>query len=327
MKRERKRDGWMVCLPTWTVLAPKSHWSYMNQFLAIRSFARVVETSSFTKAADSMDMPKASVSKLVQELEAYLGVRLLQRTTRQVTVTEDGHAYYQSTNRLLQQLQELDQSFSVARAKPSGKIRVDVGGTFGRLLIVPALPSFFARYPEIQIELGVGDRFVDVIGDNVDCAVRGGPSTELAFASRLLATVSWTTCATPQYLEKFGRPLHPHDLSKGHTLVGYHSALTGRPIPAVFQKGAERIEIEGPYLLSVNDGASRSAAGLGSIGVLQTFSFVINDELHNGELVPILQDWVPSRYPFHVVYPPNRNLSRKVRVFIDWLVETFDAIN
>ncbi len=298
----------------------------MNQILAIKSFARVVETASFTKAADSMDMPKASVSKLVQELEAHLGVRLLQRTTRQVTVTEDGNAYYKSTHRLLQELEELDQSFSVAQGQPNGKIRVDVGGTFGRLLIVPALPRFFARYPDIQIELGIGDRFVDVIGDNVDCAVRGGPSTELSFASRLLATVSWTTCATPTYLQTHGIPTHPNELFEGHALVGYHSALTGRPIPAVFQKGNERIEIDGPYLLSVNDGASRSAAGLGGIGILQTFTFVVKNDLARGALVPILEDWVPNRYPFHIVYPPNRHLSRKVRVFIDWLVETFDAI-
>jgi LysR family transcriptional regulator for bpeEF and oprC len=299
----------------------------MNQLLSIRCFARVVETGSFTRAADSLEMPKATVSKLVQDLEAYLGVLLLQRTTRKVAITADGNAYYERTARLIRELEDIDLSFSGDHKKPRGKIRVDIGGLPARMIVIPALPGFFARYPGMQIDFGVGDRNVDLVGDNVDCVVRGGPMTELSLVSRLLGTASWTTCATAAYLLANGTPQHPRDIKSGHRIVSYHSALSGRAIPGVFEKKSERIEVDGPYTVSVNDGNARLAAGLAGLGILQTFTYAIRSELQAKTLVPILAGWAPTRYPFHVVYPPNRNLSNRVRVFIDWLVEIFEALD
>src|SRR5450830_1402071 len=174
----------------------------MNQLLAFRCFARVYEIGSFNKAADSLELPKATVSKLVQDLESYLGLRLLQRSTRQVSATADGQAYYEGTARLIRELEDFDQSFSGAHVKPRGKIRVNVGGVPGRQIILPALPEFFARYPDLQIDFGVSDHTVDLIGDNVDCVVRGGTPNALSMVARLLGSASWTTCATPAYLEK-----------------------------------------------------------------------------------------------------------------------------
>lgn len=298
----------------------------MNQLLAIRCFARVVETGSFTKAADSLTVPKATVSKLVQDLEAHLRVRLLQRTTRRITVTADGQAYYERTARLIRDLEEIDTSLAGEHVKPRGKIRVDVGGIPSRFVVLPALPGFLARYPDIQIEFGVGDRTVDLIGENVDCVIRGGQPVDGPFVYRLLGTASWTNCATPAYLAEFGTPMHPRDLAKGHRIVAFRSARSGRPAPSIFIRGKERIEVDGPYAVSVNDGGARVAAGIAGLGVMQAFTFVIKDELAQGKLVPILEDWRPAPYPFYVVYPPDRNLGNRTRVFIDWLADTFSAL-
>lgn len=298
----------------------------MNQLLAIRVFARVVETGSFTKAADSLELPKTTVSKLIRELETHLGVRLLQRTTRRLTVTADGASYYQLTNRLIHQLEDIDQGFSQAQGLPRGKVRVDIGGSVATLLVVPALPDFFARYPDIQLDLGVSDRPVDLISERVDCVIRGGPLTEQSLAVRRLGEVSWSTCASPSYLERYGVPTHPKELDD-HLIVTYHSAATGRVLPARFQRNDERYQIEGKAILSVNESNTQLAAGVAGLGIIHTFSYTVKNHVEQGKLVPILRDWRPEAYPFHVLYPPNRHLSNRVRVFIDWLVERFSQID
>jgi DNA-binding transcriptional LysR family regulator len=299
----------------------------MNQLLAIRVFARVVETGSFTKAADSLDLPKTSVSKLIRELESHLGVRLLQRTTRRLTVTADGTSYYQLTNRLLHQLEDIDQGFSKAQGLPRGRIRIDIGGSTATLIVIPALPDFLARYPDIQIDLGVSDRPVDLVSERVDCVIRGGPLTEQSLAVRRLGEVSWTTCASPGYLQRHGVPTHPNDLNTGHLMVSYRSAATGRVLPARFQRNGEQHMVEGKAAVSVNESNAHLAAGVAGLGIIRTFSYTVRAHVERGELVPILQDWQPAPYPFHVLYPPNRHLSNRVRVFIDWLVETFSHID
>jgi DNA-binding transcriptional LysR family regulator len=299
----------------------------MDQLLAIRSFIRVAETGSFSRAADSLNMPKSTVSKLIKELEGHVGARLLQRTTRRVSVTPDGTAYYDRTARLIRELEDADQSFSAEHVLPKGHIRIDVVGTLARLLIIPGLPEFFARYPDLQIDFGISDKSADLIGENIDCVIRGGLTTDQSMVARLLGTTSWTTCATPGYLEKYGRPVHPSDLLLNHRIIGFHSPNSGRPMPSRFMQNDELIEIDGPYSVSVNDGAARAVAGLAGIGILQTFSYVIKDQIANGSLVPILEDWNQPPYPFHVIYPQNRALSRRVRVFIDWVVELFDRLD
>ncbi|KAF2393680.1 MULTISPECIES: LysR family transcriptional regulator [Pseudomonas] len=299
----------------------------MNQLLAMRVFARVVQAGSFTKAADSLSLPKTSVSKLVAELEEHLGVRLLQRTTRRLTVTADGMAYYERAMQLMVELDDLDNSFACAQGQSRGKVRVDVGGSVATLLIIPALPDFYARYPNIQIEMGVSDRQVDLISENVDCVIRGGPLDELSMAARPLGTSSWVTCATPGYLERFGTPSDPRDLEKNHHIITYHSARTGRVMPARFERHGEKLEIRGQRRFSVNESNAHLAAGLAGLGVIHTFTYSVQAHIERGELVPILEDWRPPRYPFHVLYPPNRHLSNRVRVFIDWLAQLFAGLS
>src|ERR1700756_5318139 len=295
----------------------------MDQLLAIRVFARVVEAGAFTRAADSLDMPLATVSKLVRSLEQHLGVKLLQRTTRRVTITPDGAAYYERTSRVLKELEDIDSGFASAHQRPRGRLRIDIGSAIASCVLIPALPDFIARYPDICVDLGVSDRRVNLIGENVDFVVRGGNADELSLIARPLGRASWVTCATPDYLKQYGRPTHPDQLKSGHRIVGYVSARTGRVMPMRFQKGSERIEIGGSQGMGVNESNAHVAAGLAGLGVIQTFSFAAKDAIARGELVPVLSAWQPDPHPFFLMYPPDRHMSQRLRVFIEWATRRF----
>jgi DNA-binding transcriptional LysR family regulator len=298
----------------------------MDQLQAIRAFARVVEAGTFTKAADSLGMPNATLTKLVQGLEAHLRVKLLQRTTRRVSVTPEGAQYYEKTQRLLKELDDVDASFSAVHSRPRGHLRVDMGSSVASQLVLPALPAFRARYPDIRIDLGVSDRHVNLIGDNVDCVIRGGALTDLSLIGRQIGSAAWVTCATPGYLNSRSLPRHPRDLEDGHLLVNYLSARTGRAVPMQFARGAEKIEIASSASVGVNESNAHCAAGLAGLGVIQTFAYAAQQHIDSGALVPLLQDWQPAPYPFYVVYPSNRHVSNRLRVFIDWVADRFATL-
>lgn len=298
----------------------------MDQLLAIRAFARVVEVGTFTKAADSLEMPNATLTKLIQALEAHLRVKLLHRTTRKVSVTPEGSAYYEKTMRLLKELDDVDTSFGAVQSRPRGHLRIDMGSSIANLIIIPALPEFFARYPDIRIDLGVSDRQVDLVGDSVDCVIRGGVLTEMALIGREIGKASWITCATPAYLKQYGVPAHPDELEKNHIVVSYLSARTNRAVPMSFARAGKKVDVVGTRTVGVNESNAHLAAGLAGLGVIQTFAYTAKPHIDSGALVPILADWQPSPYPFHVVYPPNRYLSNRLRVFIDWIADRFSAL-
>ena len=298
----------------------------MDQLLAIRAFSRVVEAGNFTKAADSLRMPKATVSKLVRALEAHLGVQLLSRTTRRVAVTPEGAAYYEKGARVMKELEDIDASFSAAKGRPRGHLRVDVGSSVASRLLLPALPRFLERYPEIRIDFGVSDREIDLIADNVDCVIRGGPMTDMALISRTIGRASWVTCATPDYVERFGTPKHPRDLEKNHRVVNYVSARTGRVFPMRFSDGQRSIEVTARHVVGVNESNAHFAAGLAGLGVMQTFSFLARPAVDRGELVSLLARFQPPSYTFHLAYPPNRHVSTRLRVFIDWVAQLFGRL-
>src|SRR5918994_6163073 len=176
----------------------------MDQVAAMRAFVRVVETGTFTHAAKLLRTPKPTLTKLIQTLEAHVETKLLHRTTRRVTVTPDGAAYYERVVRLLGDLDELDATMTVSQATPKGRLRIDVSASLALLVIIPALPEFHARYPDIQLELGVTDRAVDLIGENVDCVVRAGQITDQALVARRIAEMHFVTCAAPSYLARYG---------------------------------------------------------------------------------------------------------------------------
>lgn len=295
----------------------------MDQLLAMRAFARVVEAGSFTRAADSLNMPIATVSKQVQELEAHLGVRLLQRTTRRVTVTSEGQDYYAKCTRLLRDLEDIDASFNLARGRPRGHLRIDVGGSTARDVLIPLLPDFVARYPDIRLDLGVSDRAVDLIGDNVDCVIRGGPLDSSSLIARRLGEAALITCATPAYLKQYGTPAYPDELKNGHRLVAYVSSQSGRAMPFRFERDGEKTEIKVEHRVGVNESNAHLAAGVAGLGIVQTFAYAADAALRDGTLVEILSPWRPAPYPFHVVYPQSRHVTHRLRVFIDWLQEGF----
>lgn len=295
----------------------------MDQLVAIRAFARVVEAGTFTRAADSLNMPNATLSKLVQDLEAHLGIRLLQRTTRRVTVTPEGRDYYEKTTRILRDLEDIDTSFNIARGTPRGALRIDIGGSTASDVLIPALPDFLARYPGIRLDLGVSDRTVDLISDNVDCVIRGGPLENSSLVARNIGYAELITCATPGYLKTFGTPAYPEELKNGHRLVSYISSQNGRAFPFRFARDGVKSEIKVEHRIGVNESNAHLAAGLAGLGIIQTFSYAAGPALSKGQLVEILKPWRPPLYPFHVVYPQNRHVTQRLRVFIDWLLEGF----
>ncbi|MBP2171096.1 DNA-binding transcriptional LysR family regulator [Erwinia toletana] len=295
----------------------------MDQLQAIRAFARVVETGNFTRAADSLNMPNATLSKMVQELEAHLGIRLLQRTTRRVTVTPEGHEYYEKATRIMRDLEDIDASFTAVQSKPRGQLRIDIGGSTARDVLIPALPDFFSRYPDIHIDLGVSDRPVDLISDNVDCVIRGGPLHDSTLIARHIGDATLITCATPAYLKAYGVPAYPEELKNGHRLVSYLSPQSGRAFPFRFERDGVKSEIKTGHRIGVNESNAHLAAALAGLGIIQTFTYALDPLLKDGSIVEILQAWRPAPYPFHVVYPQNRHVTYRLRVFIDWLLGCF----
>jgi DNA-binding transcriptional LysR family regulator len=294
-----------------------------DQLAAMRAFARVVEAGNFTRAAASLAMPKPTVTKLIQTLEAHLRTKLLNRTTRRVIVTADGAAYYERAMRLLADLDELDGSMTLSQATPKGRLRVDASASLAMLVIIPALPDFHARYPDIQIDLGVTDRAVDLVGENVDCVVRGGALVDQSLVARRIGDMNFITCAAPAYVARRGAPKHPLELDRDHHAIGYFNAGTGRRHRFTFVQGEARHEVAARTIVSVNEGNAYVAAGLAGLGVMQAPTYMVQEHLNAGTLVPVLADWASDPIPLHVVYPPNRHLSNKVRVFVDWIADLF----
>lgn len=292
----------------------------MDRFDAMQAFARVVETGSFTKAAQTLQMSRTTVTQLVQHLEARLRVRLLNRTTRQVNVTADGAAYYERVVRLLADLDDADTSLSGAAAEPRGRLRIDVPAPLARLLLVPALPGFLARYPDIQLDLGASDRNIDLIGENVDAVIRGGEVTDPSLVARRIGDLQAGLYAAPGYLREAGIPDHPAVLADSHhRVVGYLRSRNGQVLPYILQRGQDRITVQGRHRLALDDGNAYLAAGLAGLGVLWLPDYMAAAHVARDELTRVLADWRVAPMPLYVAFPPNRHVSVKLRVFIDWV--------
>jgi LysR family transcriptional regulator for bpeEF and oprC len=294
----------------------------MNKLQAMEVFVQVVDAGGFTKAADSMQLPKATVSTLIQSLEQALEVKLLHRTTRQVSVTSDGASYYERCLRILSDVRDAEESLSRRRASPSGRLRVDASTGIAADIIIPALPDFFARYPDIVLDLGCSDRPVDLIEEGVDCAIRGGDLADSSLIARRVGVLNFVTCASPAYLAKHGKPMHPSELAN-HRCVNYFSSKTGKSYDWDFSRGTERIQMPTPASLAVNDSKAYIAAGLAGLGVMQMAGYVIAPLIESGQLELVLEEWTSTPLPMHVVYPQNRHLSAKVRVFVEWTADLF----
>ena len=294
----------------------------MNKLQAMQVFVRVVETGGMTRAADSLQMPKATATTLIQQLEAVLGVKLLNRTTRSVSVTTDGAAYYQRCVAILAQVRETEESLTQRHATPGGRLRVDVQTLMARLVIVPALSSFFARYPDIELQLGCSERRADLIEEGIDCALWSGELEDSTLIARRVGQLYFGTCASPSYLAAHGQPRHPDEL-KAHRCINHFSPRTGKIFDWVFAKNGERIQTSLHGSIALDDENSYVAAAEAGLGVAQIPAFVLKEAMERGSLDLLLGDWFPEPAPLNIVYPENRHLSSKIRVFVDWVAELF----
>lgn len=297
----------------------------MDRFDAMQAFVRVVETGSFTKASETLHMSRTSVTQLVQQLEARLRVKLLNRTTRKVNVTADGAAYYERSVRVLADLDDAETSLSSAATKPRGRLRVDVPSPLASMILVPALPAFHERYPDIQLDMGVSDRVVDVISENVDCVVRGGELRDRSLQARHVGDLRLGVYATPSYLDRAGIPAQPAELENSHhRIVGFTWGRFGKPLPYAMRRDEERVNVHGRYIVALDDGNAYLAAGLAGMGILWLPTYMSEAYVRRGELVPLFQEWRFDSMPLYLAFPPKRHVSAKLRVFIDWIVELME---
>jgi DNA-binding transcriptional LysR family regulator len=292
----------------------------MDRIGVMRLFVRIVERGSFAQAARDLQIPRPTATHAIQRLEEDLGVRLLERTTRNVRPTLDGALYHERCIRLLADLDEVESVFR--NAEPKGPLRVDMQGTIARFFVVPALPGFIARYPGISLSLSEGDRMVDLITEGVDCVVRAGELSDSSLIGRRVAVFEQLTLASPGYLERHGVPSTPDDLD-GHRMVAYTTSATGQPYPMEFKNDGRTWEIPMPYEIVVRGAEIYTASGVAGLGLIQVPRYRVQHQIAAGQLVPLLQNFPPPAMEVSVLYPQSRHLSSRVRVFVDWLTEMF----
>lgn len=294
--------------------------SQMDRFQEMRIFVRIVERRSFTLAAEDLQLPRATVSNAIKRLETRLATRLLERTTRVVAPTLDGQAYYGRCVRLLADLAEMEAVFT--RTEPSGLLRVNLQATLARHVVAPALPAFLARYPGIVLQIGEGDRLVDLVREGIDCVLRVGNLQDSSMVAQQVARLRQVTCASPAYLDHHGRPRSLDDL-EGHLAVHYLTSSTGRPYPLEFLVDGALRQVTPPASVSVTGADMYAASAVAGLGLVQVPRYRIESELASGLLEAVLPELPPPELPVSVLYPQSRQLSPRVRVFVDWLKSIF----
>ncbi len=294
----------------------------MDRFQAMQVFTRVVDANSFTRAADSLGLPRTTVTTTIQNLESLLQVRLLNRTTRRLSLTPDGAAYYERCVRILAEVDETEASFRSVAGGPKGRLRIDVPASIGRLILIPRLCEFYTRYPDIELVIGMSDRPVDMVQEAVDCVIRVGELQDSTLVARRIGSFQFVTCAAPNYLDRHGEPRTIEDL-QDHRAVHYFSSRTGRTIDWDFVVDGFITEVKVKGVVSVNDAEAYVACGLQGFGLIQAARFMVLPYLESGELREVLPQWTSSPMPISVVYLHNRHLSPKVRAFVDWVAELF----
>jgi DNA-binding transcriptional LysR family regulator len=294
----------------------------MDRLDQMRLFARVAERLSFSLAAQDLGVPPSTATDAVKQLEARLGVRLLERTTRHVSLTPDGEGYYRRCLAILDDVEDAESAFS--GAKPKGVLRVDVQGRLARRFLLPSLPRFFAEYPGLKLHMSEGDRFVDLVREGVDCVLRVGELADSDMIARRVALLPEVTCAAPSYIDRFGMPERWDRLS-GHRMIGFHSSATGSVLPLEFQVGGILKTVTLPSVISVSAAESYGAAAKLGLGIIQVPRWGVEEAFAEGSLVPLLEETPPSPSPVSLLYPRSRQLSPRVRVFIDWVRKEFKS--
>jgi LysR family transcriptional regulator for bpeEF and oprC len=292
----------------------------MDQLSAMRVFARVAELGSFSGAADALDLSRAMVSTQVAALEKRYGIRLLNRTTRRVALTSEGSRFLGHCREIFRQLQEAEDELSHARERPSGRLRVDVAAAFGRHLLIPALPGFMARYPELELDVRINDRVIDLVAEQVDVAVRGGTVTDPNLVARRAVGSRWITSASPAYLEKHGWPRSVGELDS-HRLIGFRAPGSTRPRSWIFQDGSRQLTHEPACRVSLDSAEALLLAAVHGAGIVQTIDLLAARPLELRELVVLLPGSAVRGPPVSVVYPRAGHRLAKVRVFSEFTIE------
>ena len=292
----------------------------LDDLTGMAVFARVVEYESFTAAARELALSKSAVSKYVSRLENRLGARLLNRTTRRLSLTEVGRVFYDHCRRIVEEAAEAEQAVTRLHAEPRGTLRLNIPHTFGTLHVTPALPQFMARYPDIGVDLDLDDRMVDMVEEGYDLAIRIARLPDSSLIARKLAPLRVAVCASPDYWRRRGRPARPDDL-KQHNCLNYKYLLTRDAWPFRGPDGKQPVRVNGN--LRANNGEVLRTAALDGLGVYMAPTFIVGEDLQQGRLEAVLREYMEPDRDIYAVYPETRHLSAKVRVFIDFLVERF----
>jgi LysR family transcriptional regulator for bpeEF and oprC len=295
----------------------------MDVLFAMKVFARVVETNSFTRAADTLQIPRASATIILQQLEAHLKVRLLHRTTRSLSPTPDGTAYYERCVRILADIEDAEHAFSVTADAPRGTLRIDMPTSLGKLLVLPDVYAFHERYPDIELMLGFGDKPVDLIQESVDCVIRVGTLATSNLIARRLGLYRPVTVASPDYLARYGAPESLEDLNQ-HVAANFFWGRNGRLMDFSFTLQGRSVDVRMRGNLALNDTEAWLQSCLKGVGIIQAPRFMAAPYLLSGELVELLREFTPPPMPISAVYPQNKHLSPTVRVFVDWVCDLFD---
>jgi LysR family transcriptional regulator for bpeEF and oprC len=281
-------------------------------------FVCVVESASFARAAESMGMPRSSVSVAIRDLEARVGVRLLQRTTRKVAPTQDGIALYDRALRLIADFEETEVLFRSAPAAVSGRIRIDVPSRIGRLIVAPVLPEFLQRFPEVDVVLGSTDRAVDLVEEGIDCVLRVGGNRDPRLIARPLGELGIINVASPEYLRRHGIPRSPDNLGE-HWAVNYASPASGRVEEWEWMEGRTPRSCAVRARVTVNNAETYIACCLAGMGLIQVPAYDVAAHVAAGELVEVMPEYRAQSMPMSLLYPQNRHLSRRLQIFAQWL--------
>lgn len=294
----------------------------MDRLDRMHLFTRVVDRRSFSAAASDLGLARSTATEAIKQLEAELGARLLERTTRVVRPTLDGQAYYQRCQQILTEFEEANSAFR--NAEPQGLLRIDAHPLLTHTYLLPKLPEFLARNPKLDLHIGQGDRIVDLVREGVDCVLRAGSQPDSGLIMRHLTDIREVTCASPDYLARHGMPASPEQLD-GHQCVGFVSSRTGTVMPLEFAVGGELRMVELPSRVTVNNSDTMAELARLGFGLIQAPRYRLKPDLDRGTLVEVLPDHPPSPTPLSALYPQNRQLSPRLRVFLDWVSGIFAA--
>lgn len=295
----------------------------IDRIQAMRTFIRIVDTHSFTRAAQSLDMPRATATTLVQSLEALLGTALLVRTTRRLSLTPEGAAYYERCSQILADIDEMEASLRHATDHLSGRLRVEMPAAVATALVLPALDDFHQRFPHIDLAIGVSNRMVDLVGEAVDCSIQLGELPDSGLAARRLGTLEHVTCASPEYLERYGMPNDLEELAN-HVAVNCLSQHSGRAVDFDFEVGGRALSVKVNGFVKVSDEQAYLTCGLQGLGLIQPARIAAQPYLDAGQLREVLPQWKPTPMAVSVAFVKNRHVSPRVRAFVDWLAVLFE---